>query len=234
MVIIANVNKIVALTEKEVAVFNTLTPKDRLYIVTEANALIPIALFNILAGLKSKPEIVSLPVGADSHAEAFLYGIIAAGVKSSEEIKILADMELSFPSMDNIKWVTSLTGGKTVVKKTKPSAGKIVDVPEVKNTTSNTQSASDAPVKRTRKPKAEDEATGGGTLYKKLIKYPGLKDMDSLLREKETDILYCIQNASDSEIGLKFLLETKLGLKDGDTIWAAIHDDYENLKKLIG
>ena len=234
MVIIANVNKIVALTEKEVAVFNTLTPKDRLYIVTEANALIPITLFNILAGLKSKPEIVSLPVGADSHAEAFLYGIIAAGVKSSEEIKILADMELSFPSMPNIKWATSLTGGKTVVKKAKPSSEKPVIVPEVKNTTSNTQSASDAPVKRTRKPKAEDEATGGGTLYKKLIKYPGLKDMDSLLKEKETDILYCIQNASDSEIGLKFLLETKLGLKDGDTIWAAIHDDYENLKKLIG
>lgn len=46
MIIIANVNKIVSLNEKETAVLNTLTPKDRLCIVTDANALIPSAVRN--------------------------------------------------------------------------------------------------------------------------------------------------------------------------------------------
>lgn len=220
MIIVANVNKIVSLNAKETAVLDTLTPKDRLCIVTDANALIPIALFTALSGLKTKPEIVSLPDKADSRAEAFLYGLIAAGAKQNEEVHILADMELSFPSMPNVKWVSSLTGGKTAARRTKPSAESMTaPVP-----------GESAPVKRVRKPKEEHVNPCPGNLYKRLLKYPELKDKDTLIKEREADIAYCIQNASDAEIGFKFLLETKLGVPDGDTIWTVIHKDYDSLK----
>lgn len=223
MVIIANVNKVIALNEKEIATLNALTPKDRMYIVTEANALIPISLFNVLAGLKTKPEVVSLPERADSRAEAFLYGLITAGVKTTEEVRILADMELSFPNIKNVKWVSSLVGGKAAARKEKTSA----------EITPGPASEESIPVKRARKPRT-DEKTGKGTgLYRKLLKYPGLKEYEPLIREREADIATCIQNASDSEIGLKFLLETRLGMKDGDAVWEAIHNDYESLKSSV-
>lgn len=225
MVIIAHVKKIIALAEKEIFFLNTLSPKDRLYIVTDANALIPISLFNVLAGLKTKPEVVSLPEGADSRAEAFLYGLITASVKTTEEVRILADMELSFPNIKNVKWVTTLAGTKTAnrtaVKNIKPAAEKIVqDV-----------SAESPSAKRVRKPKT-DCMSKGNSLYQKISSYPSLEQYASLIKEKESDITYCIQNASEAEIGLKFLLETRLGMKDGDVIWEAIHADYESLKRL--
>lgn len=218
MVLVANVNKIVALSDKEIAVLNSMTPKDKLYIVTDASAMIPISLFNVLAGLKTKPETVSLPVGADIHAEAFLYGVIAAGVKPTEEVKILADTEITFPSMQNIKWVTSLTGGGKAAGR-KPKAEKTAEEVAEKA----------EPVKRQRKTKITAEK---GLLTKKLLEYPTLKSVEQVIAEKEEDIAICLRESSDADIGFKFLLETRIGKKDGETIWTAIHKDYEKLKNL--
>lgn len=192
MVIIAHVKKIIVLAEKEIAFLNKLTPRDRLYIVTDANALIPISLFNILAGLKTKPEVVSLPEGADSHAEAFLYGLITASIKTTEEVRILADMELSFPNIKNVKWITTLAGTKTASRK--PTAEKVVQ-----NISAETPSS-----KRSRKPKTDNLSRND--LYQKLSSYPSLEQHIALIKEKQNDISYCIQNASEAEIGFKFLL----------------------------
>lgn len=209
MIVIAPIEKLDGKKEKEY--LNGLTAKDKLFILSKSKEAVSVDIFNFLFGLKTKPEFVSLPDNADDFAEVFLFGYLSAKAKPDEEIRILSDRQIAFPFMTNIKWGAGSQTARTRTPKT-PKQGT------VQKTVRETE----------KEEKPEKEPFSPVEKYIRIC--PALKKEEDFLSRNWKTFQSCLQEASDAEIGYQFLLQTKLGKKDGNRLWEETHTCFDKLK----
>lgn len=239
MLFISNIEKIKVLTSKEMDVLKNFTAKDRIYIITEEDAAIPVSLFSLLSDLKTKPNFVSLAKDADTSTEFFLYGMLAAGAKTGEDICILNDTDtLINLTSNNVKFVKILTA--SLNKKAITTKKKVETVVKTKERTvvKKEENANSLKVisKTDNTEKFEEVvkeiSANEEEIIKAVLKYPAMKKYEKEILERKADMIECIKNSSDKNIGFKIMLETRFGRSVGEEMWNALSKVYDMLKSM--
>lgn len=258
MLIFTDCNKLFALSEQDRDYISKLQAKDRIYVIAESTASIPMNMFNLLHSLSAKLEFVTGD-GVTEFERGFALGKLAGQAKQGEDIVILMNnVSLSaFPDIKCVETFTALgkkSGDASAVKRTrKPRqpktqteddsvVDKAMNPPQIDVKTDKATENT----KKENKPQNEAnnnvlESIGNYKLESKEISsplldavlvYPKLKPYKSMLTKSESKLREALETATEAEYGLKIQLELRFGKQEGATIWEAINGDFKKLREL--
>ncbi len=226
-----------------------MTAKDRLVILTGEGAMLPVTKFKSLSNLKAKTEFVEVPAFSNKSDRtlftAFLYGKYASQVKGAEKVIVNSEIFQSIAeeakenaNLKNMFNITFLQEGGGQIKK--PRVRKETKVPAAAEKDFMNHPTEDIRPAKATKPKEPDDAgkkrksDSDGSFAAMIINNYGLQDLKKDLEKNGAALKECIKNAPDSDIGLKFQLQTWFGQEKSTKIWEAIYKDHAKLKKLAG
>lgn len=259
MLIITTIEMLHMIDDADIKYIKGLTAKDRIVVLSKEGATMPVALFQTLSSLKSPLEIKEVDT-KDAFKLGYVIGALASGVKPTEKVLILYNKQLDDLCASNVVWSEKLSSGKsgkakstvkavvTAAKKaTSNTAGKAsvkVSVEPGTRTSTKTSAKTENRTESKTAAKATAKSAVKTTAKKETKALPKIRNVEQLvsalpklkkykkqLIDNEESFKEAIFTSSDAEIGLKFQLEIRFGLKDGGEIWEIIKEHYEALKK---
>ncbi len=260
MIIISKLKKMGSLTSEECGILKALTPKDALYVLSLPEGSMGVATFQVLSALKCKLEFVNVPEvppQAQLAADFFHYGRLSSAAKNNEEIVILVEGEEKLEGIDSesmgIKFVASLfeldkfkQTKKKAPRKPAPEKKEIkpaVPAEEKKEEKKEELFPMNEPVEKKEEDDMIPAAINDRPVYSDmesmkafataLNDIPEAKKIKTFISQNMHAISEAVKNASDSEIGLQILLQTKLGRSDGDMVWGVIHKHFDVLRNTL-
>ncbi len=249
MITITDVEALYRIPDNEL---NKLTAKDRLIIFSRAGSQMPMSKFQALAAIKAKMEIVEYPAEIESMEMSdqaayagYLHGMYAATAKQQEPVRIYSSL------FDRI--AKSSAKNPAILKNLGKVQFGMDDRKPVRKTTAKQQEKSANPVqtetakksaaadkKTETKPEASDQPrptekkTGRkkpAPLVDKMCSM-GLEDMRAKLSRNEEQLIKALNQATDDDLGYRFLLKMTFGEEDSTKIWEKTRKAFATLKEM--
>ncbi len=236
MILVMEMEKLLAFTDEQRELLTTLTAKDQIYLITKTGDTLPVTLIPIINKINAKMEICNLSDANSAFSKGFLYGMLSSS--SAKEKVVFFSSEAAPENLSpNCSWNEGFADVKPKRKKS-ASAKKT----EAQPATKPAESAKPEEKKedfqltltdiiqektekkpRTRKssaPECED-----------LFSHPVIRAVLPLVGEEKDALRKCLAESSDAIVGYKYMLQLRFK-GNSQNIWEKTYEKYDELKKL--